>query len=186
MLSASEPHRSAACRYFMCLCPPMDIAHVKWGLFQLNVILMKVRRERVAAVQRGIADWPSRLTYFCQESVSGLGLLASLNLYFRAQRGGFWWGRWQASTLLAFSLPCAQGHKHWAKVSPGSSEVHVSPDTNIVSSISLFQLLGQRLSFRVIPEGSVPNLNLRDFNQDYLTLYFQMIWGKPVGGLKWK
>lgn len=90
------------------------------------------------------------------------------------------------STLLAFFLPCAQGHKHWAKVSPGSSEVHVSPDTNIVSSISLFQLLGQRLSFRVIPEGSVPNLNLRDFNQDYLTLYFQMIWGKLVGGLKWK
>lgn len=89
-------------------------------------------------------------------------------------------------TLLAFSLPCAQGHKHWAKVSPGSSEVHFSPGINIVSSISLFQLLGHRLCFRVIPEGSVPHLHLEDFNKDYLTLYFQMIWRKPVVGLKWK
>lgn len=89
-------------------------------------------------------------------------------------------------TLLAFSLPCAQGHKHGAKVSPGSPEVHFSPDPNIVSSSSLFQLLGQRLCFRVIPEGSVSHLNLEDFNKDYLTPYFQMIWGKPVIGLKWK
>lgn len=147
-----------------------DFPHSWVWLMQMRSILIECnsdegRRELLAAV---CPSWHCWLTltphFFLPGLCSWGGSLGSLESLLPVPKRRVL-VRHVEGTLLAFSLPCAQGHKHGAKVSPGSLEVHFSPDTNIVSSTSLFQLLGQRLGFQVIPEGSFPPSQLGGFQQ---------------------
>lgn len=181
MLPAAEPHGSVACCYFPRFCPPLDIANVKYDLFQLNVILRKVRREWVAAIQGGVPEWPSDLTYLCQKSASVMGPLAHLNLYFQAQSGGSGEARGRHITGIPSTM-CSRSQVRPGKGQSGSSGVqgvHFSPrHPDRIQHFSLSTSWAENL---LQSDSRSPNLDFEGFHEGYAALHFQMIWGS----LRW-
>lgn len=141
----------------------LDFALLWISLHKMQPILIESHfekgKKRVAGLLSKVAlvNDPHCLSYFCQKSAFVMGLVAHLNLHFHPQSGSS--GEVSGTHIISIPSTMCSRSQNWAEVSPGSSEVRFSPDTNIVHSISPFQLLGHRLCFRVIQEGSIPNLD---------------------------
>lgn len=88
---------------------------------------------------------------FCQKQKSVIGLLTHLTFPFQAPSEG----SGEACGRPFTSIP--QGRKPWAEASPGRSEVHFSPDTNIAP----FHLLGTGSASDWAQKGQSPLLTLR-------------------------